>query len=65
MTSSAGRSKRVMFYAVDFNDVSTVGPESSPVAAALESGLSINVMDTIDDPAGTIRGSCFAFENEY
>jgi hypothetical protein len=155
----------VMPYAVDFNDVSTVGLESSPVAAALaglrahearyfknkydhvftvqaasnareiidwvhrilkqerdivisarpleatafqveniriayvfyESGLSINVMYTIDDPkkravgfklsegmevpaelasrfkfarqksklAGTIRGSYFAFKNEY
>jgi hypothetical protein len=151
-----------MPYAVDFNDVSTVGLESSPVAAALaglrahearyfndhvftleparnakttigwmhrilkkerdivissrpleatafqveniriayvfyESGLSINVMYTIDDPkkravgfklsegmevpaelasrfkfarqksklAGTIRGSYFAFENDY
>ncbi len=154
-----------MSYAVDFNDVSTVGLESSPVAAALaglrahearyfkrkydhvftvqpasdakatidwvhrilkqerdivistspleasafqieniriayvfyESGLSINVMYTVDDPkrravgfklsegmevpaelssrfkfasqrsklAGTIRGSYFAFENDY
>jgi hypothetical protein len=48
-----------MSYAVDVNTVSTVGLESSPVAGALaglrakeagyESGLSINVMYTIDD----------------
>ncbi len=35
-----------------------------------ESGVSINVMYTIDDPdqravAGTIRGSYFAFHNDY
>ncbi len=123
-----------MPYAVDFSDVSTVGLESSPVAAALAGlrahearyfknkydhvfavepasdaetaidwvrrilkDLSINVMYSIDDPkkravgfklsegmevpaelasrfkfarqksklAGTIRGSYFAFANEY
>jgi hypothetical protein len=162
---STFRQERVMPYSVDFNNVSTVGLESSPVAAALaglrahearyfknkydhvfavepasdakttidwvhrilkeerdivissrpleasafqieniriayvfyESGLSINVMYAIDDPhkravgfklsdgmevptelasqfkfarqksklAGTIRGSYFAFENDY
>jgi D-alanyl-D-alanine carboxypeptidase (penicillin-binding protein 5/6) len=45
---------RSMPYAVDFSDVSTVGLESSPVAAAL-AGLR----------AGTIRGSYFAFKNDY
>jgi hypothetical protein len=164
-TAKQAKGERVMPYAVDFNDVSTVGLESSPVAAALaglrahearyfknkydhvftvepasnanktidwvhrileeerdivissppleatafqveniriayvfyESGLSINVMYTIDDPkkravgfklsegmevptelasrfkfatqksklAGTIRGSYFAFQNDY
>ncbi len=39
-----------MAYEVDFSNVSTIGLESSPVAAKL---------------AGTIRGSFFAIKGEY
>jgi hypothetical protein len=77
-TSARGR-ESAMPYAVDFNDVSTVGLESSPVATELaglrahatafrvesiriayvfyESGLSINVMYTIDDAKKRAVGS--------
>lgn len=77
-----------MPYTVDFRTVSTVGLESSPVAAAL-AGLRANEARYFNDKlsegmevpaelaprfkfakqksrlAGTIRGSYFAFKNEY
>jgi hypothetical protein len=48
--------------AVDFNTVSTVGVESSPVAAELASFKFARQKSKL---AGTIRGSYFAFKNDY
>jgi hypothetical protein len=64
-----------MPYAVDFNTVSTVGLESSPVAAALAGLRGMEVPAELASRfkfarqksklAGTIRGSYFTIKNEY
>ncbi len=72
-----------MPYAVDFNDLPTVGLESSSVAAALAGlrAVGFKLSEGMEVPAelasrfkfatqksklaGTIRGSYFAFENDY
>ena len=54
-----------MAHTVDFEDVSTVGLESSPVAEAL-AGLRANEAVRQEQRlAGTIRGSFFVITGEY
>ncbi len=57
------RSVPLMSHAVDFKTVSTVGLESSPVADALAPKFKFARQKS--RLAGTIRGSYFAFTNEY
>lgn len=58
-----------MRYTADFNTVSTVGLESSPVAAALEIPEELATRFKFarqkSKLAGTIRGSYFVLKNEY
>ncbi len=53
-----------MPYSVDFNDVSTVGLESSPGAAA-ELAPRFKFARQKSKLGGTIRGSYFAFKSDY